>query len=306
MTPKNRCVPAFALYQSCLALCLALLPLQAVYAANNPVWEGLQSSFALPFDDWLKEPQGGFWGQLFEGLELDAGINFPLSADSRLIDGKREKHYSPRIQATLLYKPLGYWFAKINAFYYLNRKAQAPWDPDFTYSFGYDDWHPYTLSLIYENYSANRFSPDRQAGEKNTAFDEGRYRFGWKFPLPDFLARPMLFAPDSQQISCVFEYHLSPRYQTENGERGRHKKNLLLDCIYPISGSWYFKSSFFHYFDADKQQPWDPDYAYELGYKKDGFSIQYKNYTGNRFPWHDGKPGDGGFKNGSLSFSWAW
>ncbi len=35
--------------------------------------------------------------------------------------------------------------------------AAAAWDPDFTYGFGYFDWHPRTFSLQHNNYAGNRY-----------------------------------------------------------------------------------------------------------------------------------------------------
>ncbi len=38
-------------------------------------------------------------------------------------------------------------YVTTTAYYYPHRSQQQPWDPDFTYGFGYFDWHPRTFSL---------------------------------------------------------------------------------------------------------------------------------------------------------------
>ena len=56
------------------------------------------------------------------------------------------------------------------------------------------------------------------------------------------------------------------------------------------------------------QQPWDPDFTYGFGlfdYRSNRVSIQYSNYSGNRFPWRKSKAGTGRFKDGGLLVSWS-
>jgi hypothetical protein len=42
--------------------------------------------------------------------------------------------------------------------YYINpQETKLPWDPDFTYGFGYFDWRPWRVSVTYGNWVVNRF-----------------------------------------------------------------------------------------------------------------------------------------------------
>ena len=43
-------------------------------------------------------------------------------------------------------------------FYYMPTIQQQPWDPDYTYGFGYFDWRSFRISATYGNWSVNRFS----------------------------------------------------------------------------------------------------------------------------------------------------
>jgi hypothetical protein len=36
--------------------------------------------------------------------------------------------------------------------------TKMPWDPEFTYGFGYFDWRPWRVSITYGNWIANRFN----------------------------------------------------------------------------------------------------------------------------------------------------
>ncbi|PPS58478.1 hypothetical protein CRX72_17595 [Pantoea sp. BRM17] len=58
---------------------------------------------------------------------------------------------------SLQYSPYSYWFANVT--------LRAPitdfdrYTTDFRYSFGYDDWHANTFSLVYSNYGDNHLFP---------------------------------------------------------------------------------------------------------------------------------------------------
>jgi hypothetical protein len=80
--------------------------------------------------------------------------------------GERATNFT--FTSLLKYNPLSYWFMSVTYYHYFDEKLKAPWNPDFSYVFGYDDWHPYTLSLLYSNYGGNRLNPDRDKNEKFT------------------------------------------------------------------------------------------------------------------------------------------
>jgi hypothetical protein len=60
-------------------------------------------------------------------------------------------------------------------YYYTNPAKRQPWDPDYTYGFGYFDWRSFRLYITYGNWAINRFeankSPYPQYG-----FLDGQFR----------------------------------------------------------------------------------------------------------------------------------
>jgi hypothetical protein len=42
-------------------------------------------------------------------------------------------------------------------YFYPNQESKVPWDPDFTYGFGYFDWRSFKVNFSYGNWIANRF-----------------------------------------------------------------------------------------------------------------------------------------------------
>lgn len=55
-------------------------------------------------------------------------------------------------------------------------KRQQPWDPDYTYGFGYFDWRSFRCSLTYGNWAVNRF-PWNKAYYPYYGFLDGNFRF---------------------------------------------------------------------------------------------------------------------------------
>jgi hypothetical protein len=271
---------------------------------RDEMLKGLYNSFSTPFDQLLD-------GTAQEGLSLRFAFDLPMKAKAVAGNGLQtqgDKPSSPTLQVGLKYVPLTSWFVNVNFIKYLIPTIQAPWNPDFTYSFGYDDWHPYTLSLTYSNNGGNRLNPDKSKGQKITQFEEGGWSLGYKFPMPDMLRDTLLFNEDDT-VGCNTSFNYSRTYtDLKSGKKLHNKKTLALGCKYTFANSWYFNFSLPVYINKKQQQPWDPDYTYGFGYfdwHPGAYSIQYNNYSGNRFPWHKRVPLTGRLKDGSITISWS-
>ncbi|MCH9672317.1 MAG: hypothetical protein K0U93_12790, partial [Gammaproteobacteria bacterium] len=142
--------------------------------------EGLASSFHTPIEDLFKQTHPTQTESLLNGLSVNFGVDVPLNLDVASTppgngsQGSRSGS-TPTAKATIKYNPLSYWYFSATFSRYFDEELQAPWNGDFSYSFGYDDWHPYTLSLVYSNFGGNRLNPDRSKGERFTTFEEGSF-----------------------------------------------------------------------------------------------------------------------------------
>ena len=65
------------------------------------------------------------------------------------------------------------------AYYYPEAKSELPWDPDYTYGFGYFDWKSFKLNFSYGNWIANRF-PGRKKQMKND-FTNGEFKLAFSY-----------------------------------------------------------------------------------------------------------------------------
>jgi hypothetical protein len=213
---------------------------------------------------------------------------------------------SPTLALNLKYVPLTSWFVAATFVKYLRSDLQKPWNPDFTYVFGYDDWHPYTFSAQYSNYGGNRLSPDRSKKERHTTFNAGSWNVSFKFPLPEVLHSLFLISEDDA-VGCSVGANYTARYSdAASNTVMKNKRTAALGCKYAFSNNWYFNFAVPQYLVKKQKQPWDPDYTYGFGYfdwHPGTWSIQYNNYSGNRFPWNPKSPNTGRFKDGSISIS---
>ena len=60
-------------------------------------------------------------------------------------------------------------------FYLEDKLKKQPWDPDYSYGFGYFDWRSFRLSLTYGNWAVNRF-PWNKKFYPDYGFQDGNFR----------------------------------------------------------------------------------------------------------------------------------
>ena len=242
-----------------------------------------------------------------DALAFRLALDFPLgqvqSGNSGL-GAQGSRSTSPTLQFTARYNPITHWFAETTLYSYLQTNRKQTWNPDFSYTFGYDAHSPETFSATYSNYGGNRFHPDAARQEKYTAFQQGTWSFGYKFLLPSSL-EPVFLTGDKDRAICSAHVSWTPRYSDfQTGVLSANKRFGTLGCRYTHASGWYAHATAFGYFRRAQQQPWDPDFTYGIGYSNPepgGISIQYNNYSSNRFPGRRSGSGDGGFRSGSFT-----
>jgi hypothetical protein len=241
-------------------------------------------------------------------LRLRLGLDYPLRTntnDTLGVGGQGSPPVSPTLQAELRYNPISHWFGNLTFYRYLRSDRQQEWNPDFTYSFGYDNWRPNTFSFVYGNYTGNRLDP--RGSESVTRIEEGNVSLGYKFRPPAFLDS-LLKLDETDEINCSVNANFTPRYtDLQTLSKKNYKRSLSIGCRYILPNNWYGNATVFYYPNQIQQQPWDPDFIYGFGYfdwRPGTISIQYNNYSGNRFPKSD-REGQGGFRRGAVSISWS-
>jgi hypothetical protein len=203
---------------------------------------------------------------------------------------------SDTVAATFRYNPRSFWYARATFIAYVEPSRRQPWNPDFTYGFGYDDWHPGTVSLTYENFGGNCLRCTN--GSPVTRFQEGSLNLGWKMPVSG--------APFSASLGL----HVNPRYfDLASNNRRSSKSSATADLRWAVHGRWYVSGRASFYPVPGQKQPWDPDFTYGFGYfdwRPGTFSVEYSNYAANRYPTSRLTGRKGTFQDGSVSVTWTW
>ncbi|QHM75492.1 hypothetical protein C7M52_01446 [Mixta theicola] len=250
------------------------------------------------------------WGRLFSGnkdkfsgaLSFSSGLkdqwlSIPNGSDS----ARQKKKVNQLMNLSLQYSPYSYWFANIT--------LRAPiadtskYTTDFRYSFGYDDWHANTLSLVYSNYGDNRLFPS--GNKRRTYFEQGAFTLAWKFSLPKSIERHLLIQ-QGDSLVCQTGYSWIPRYYSLADNDLRSNKNVFLGgCGYTFKQHFFVRATAFWFPDSAQQQPWNGDYSYSFGYAgytPGSFSVQYANYSGTRYPGRSSS--NAKFREGTISLIW--
>ncbi len=135
---------------------------------------------------------------------------------------------------------------------------------DFRYSFGYDDWHANTVSLVYSNYGDNHFWTS--GSKRHTYFEQGAITLAYKFSLPKPMENTLLINK-GDAIMCQVGYSWVPRYYDLESDDIRKNKNVLLGgCGYTFKQHFFIRATAFWYPDSSQQQLWNGDYSYSFGY----------------------------------------
>jgi hypothetical protein len=122
-----------------------------------------------PGDDPLKGAVANF-GYKFEAeflkpyhLTGSAAINVPLWGD-------------PSISTTWIWSPIDHWFIRGS----LSKSMVSAGGVDWSYSFGYSDWHPFTFSLTYDNWGTNPIFDSSQGNSFNFS-ENGAISLSWSW-----------------------------------------------------------------------------------------------------------------------------
>ena len=65
------------------------------------------------------------------------------------------------------------------AYYYPDKNSVLPWDPDFTYGFGFFNWEAFRLNISYGNWIANRYPWNDKAMQHGFTNGEFKVMFTW-------------------------------------------------------------------------------------------------------------------------------
>ncbi len=121
-----------------------------------------------------------------EKIKFDNTTNFKYTLFTRYYIQYRDENEvehgglfngKPTVGAGFRYTIFKNIYIESAAYFYFSKAQQQPWDPDYTYGFGYFDWRSFRCSLTYGNWAVNRFPWNKQTVFPNYGFLDGNFRF---------------------------------------------------------------------------------------------------------------------------------
>lgn len=112
-----------------------------------------------------------------DAANCDAGAHYmPRYVDLASGEGRRGK---TSLSLGCRYTRPGGWYAELTLYGWPQGAQEQPWDPDYTYGFGWEGWlDPGRLAIRYNNHSGNRF-PGRALGAGEGRFTSGSVSASW-------------------------------------------------------------------------------------------------------------------------------
>ncbi len=123
--------------------------------------------------------------KLMQRIKIDESTNFKFTYFARYSIKYRDKFdvMHGGLSSGKLTLGAGFRYAILRNIYvesavyaYPEEIKKQPWDPDYTYGFGYFDWRSFRLSITYGNWAVNRF-PWNKADYPRYNFMDGNFRF---------------------------------------------------------------------------------------------------------------------------------
>lgn len=250
---------------------------------NEEKKEASSSDFKA-FEDWFK-------------------VSVGYSTTLKNID---EKHYGREALKTILtINPHSYYFLGMTSSFDLNNYTNPYYQPDFSYSFGYSDWHMDTFSWNYSNYANNKFSP--KEGEDRFNFGKGNWELSYKTKYDDITLTAKgkyVTKTDTKKLylkakTVVLDDVMVSAQWKHNINKNQNRLTLSVKTF--LYEKFFVSGSVYEYFKPDTIGSNDGEYAYSFGWKDSRPfypSILYSNYyTATRWDPDEGPK----FHDGTLS-----
>lgn len=236
--------------------------------------------------------------------DLTLGYGFGHGGGSRGTAQPAPAH----LHLQLAWRPFAHdrgWFVQGRAFQYLGPQDQRPWDPDFHYAFGHDSGLPGRWSFWYANFNGTRWFPQASSGESRFNFRQGVWVLRHLFDTPAAAARA-LRALDGATLACAIDLRYTQRYAAVDGALASDQVSSGLGCRVRGASGWFAHATAVAW-PGRKQQPWNPDYIYGIGWTAGatGLTVEYANHSGNRWPGREAADTEGRLRDGQLLLSWT-
>jgi hypothetical protein len=109
---------------------------------SRNILDDLPSLFSLPLQVLFIKKHESAWRNLLSGVTVGTAFDYPLKSTSRQTGAESQRERGANgatVSMSRKYNPSSDWLFSTTLSKYLDENQQASWNPDFTYSFGYDE-----------------------------------------------------------------------------------------------------------------------------------------------------------------------
>jgi len=273
---------------------------------------GLESEMAIfEKEEPKKKGKEKFLEKIFKVKPYKKWLAGSFKYSNSLSDLLNRKKGNEKLELSLNFNPVSYFFLRTSFYKTINGYINKYYQPDFSYSFGYDDWHPDTFSLTYSNYANDKIF--NKNGYDTFNFDSGTWEFAYKTKYKDLFIKPSFtYTPKGNKrflnlfISKNINDFLFSLYFNHYLNYTQDRLSLSIKKF--IYKRFFVSGTVYLYSKLSKQTSLEPDYAYSFGWynpKPYHLNIAYSDYyMPNRFPWRKEKGPE--FLDGVISAWFNW
>lgn len=276
-------------------------PLRLPYYRNIPYQLNKEKNASLP--NLETSSSDSIIKHILRNMSISASAGLPLKYTRDNTSSQQPSplvyNISSAINARYSYNN---FFADVSIIKYTYKQ---PWNPDFTYAFGYDDWHPNTFNFQYENYTSNRLHPSQ--GERFTQLEKGSFSTHYKFLYPNFSSK---LTNDQNRVNGSIGLSIVPKYYNSIENKKKYFRYIAsISASYQLIPRLNFGISFLHYLKKEPQASWEPDFTYNLSYSislnHGSITFSYQNYNGTRYPWRKNHRNFLAIKDGAVGIAFS-
>jgi hypothetical protein len=140
----------------------------------------MEGNYFLSYSHFLPE-------KMLDAIKIDSTTNFRINYFAKYAIRYRDEnniqhgdilHGKPVVGIGARYTVFWNIYIEGATYFYFNPSLQKqPWDPDYSYGFGYFDWRAFRASITYGNWAVNRFSWNKdQQKYPYYGFLDGQFR----------------------------------------------------------------------------------------------------------------------------------
>ncbi|MDQ7083710.1 MAG: hypothetical protein Q9M36_01735 [Sulfurovum sp.] len=188
--------------------------------------------------------------------------------------------------------PVKHYYLTAQYILNLNEERNIYYQPEYYYTFGYEDYAMDTWGWGYANYGNNRFSTKNDPHA--SSFHDGSWNIHYKTKFGKLQTKSYISYTPAEELTTL-SLKASYKFNKKNRISAQYEhyiedpqERLTIKAKSKFYKKFFVEAGIYLYSDKTKQEDYESDYYYAFGWKdnrKYHFSVIYSNeYIFTRFP----------------------